>query len=180
MPALDIAASSRWTAGAARRGLASGAHADKRAIAQSVIPPTVGAMFELTEEAEVSASVEKVWRDWTDAEAVVEWIWPPRFETRATIEPHREGRWEIRSDIAELAVLATVLQVDEPERLRLAWRWDGEEQVTDVEVRFGARGDAATRITVHHAGFETEAERDSHVEGWSNCLQRLVERYLQE
>ncbi|MET0297882.1 MAG: hypothetical protein ABW024_10800 [Microbacterium sp.] len=30
---------------------------------------------------------------------------------------------------------------------------------------------------VRHSGFVTEDERASHVEGWSNCLQRLVERH---
>ena len=134
-------------------------------------------MYELTEEARVAASVDVVWKDFTDAVALAEWIWPPRFETTAVVDPHPEGVWQLRSEIAELAVVATVLSIDPPRSLRLAWRWDGEPHTTDAQITLDAASDDSTHVIVRHSGFETPEERESHVEGWSNCLERLVERY---
>jgi len=135
-------------------------------------------MIELTEEALVEASVDVVWRDFTDAPSLVAWIWPPRFESTAVVDARPHGAWEVRSDAAELAVIGRVLKVDAPRNLRLEWRWDGEQHATDVEITLEpAAGDAA-RVIVRHSGFQTQEERESHVEGWSNCLQRLVERHV--
>jgi uncharacterized protein YndB with AHSA1/START domain len=138
---------------------------------------TVASMFEMTESALVAASVDVVWGDLTDAPRLAEWIWPPRFETTAIVEPRELGRWEVRSDVAELAVLGRVLEARPPTRLRLEWRWEGEEHATDAELTLEGAADAATRVTVRHAGFLSAEERESHIEGWSNCLQRLVDRY---
>jgi uncharacterized protein YndB with AHSA1/START domain len=134
-------------------------------------------MDELTEEATVSASLERVWTDFTDASALAEWIWPPRFDTSAEVDLRAGGVWEVWSEVAELAVLATVVTVDAPRLLRLAWRWDGKSHITDAEISLHPVDDDTTRVSVRHSGFATSEERESHVEGWSNCLQRLVERY---
>ncbi len=134
-------------------------------------------MHELTERALVAASVDAVWADLTAADRLAQWIWPERFETTATVELFELGRWEVRSEVADLAVEAKILTFEAPVSLRLAWRWAGEEGSTDVEITLARTADAATRVTVRHAGFASEEERSSHVEGWSNCLQRLVDRY---
>lgn len=143
----------------------------------SVASATVAGMFEMTESALVAASVDAVWSDVTDASRLAEWIWPPRFDTVAVVEPRPQGRWEVRSDVAELAVLGRVLSLEAPMRLRLEWRWEGEEHATDAELTLESAADAATRLTVRHTGFLSAEERESHIEGWSNCLQRLVDRY---
>jgi uncharacterized protein YndB with AHSA1/START domain len=134
-------------------------------------------MFEMTERALVGARADEVWRDLTDAARLAQWIWPPRFDTVAVVEPTELGRWEVRSSVADLAVRGRVLEIDEPARLRLEWRWEGEEHATDAELTLDRAADAATRVTVRHTGFLSAEERESHVEGWSHCLQRLVDRY---
>lgn len=134
-------------------------------------------MRELTEEAVVAASVDSVWLDFTRGERLAEWIWPPRFETTAVVELRELGPWEARSEVAGIAVEATVLTFDAPRSLRLAWRWAGEEHSTDVELTLERAADASTRVIVRHTGFVSAEERENHVEGWSNCLQRLVDRY---
>lgn len=134
-------------------------------------------MQELTEEALVAASVDDVWADFTRADRLEEWMWPPRFESRALVELRELGRWELRSDVAELAVEATVLALDAPRTLRLGWRWAGEEHSTDAEITLEPAADASTRVIVRHSGFVSDEDRASHVEGWSNCLQRLVDRH---
>jgi uncharacterized protein YndB with AHSA1/START domain len=134
-------------------------------------------MFEMTESALVAASVDEVWSDLTDAARLAEWFWPPRFETDAVVEPTELGRWQMRSSVVGLAVLGRVLEVEAPTRLRLEWRWEGEEHATDAELTLESAADASTRVTVRHAGFVSADERESHIEGWSNCLQRLVDRH---
>lgn len=143
----------------------------------SAASATVAGMFEMTESALVAASVDTVWSDLTDASRLAEWIWPPRFETEAVVEPVQLGRWEVRSSVAELAVLGRVLEIDAPQRLRLEWRWEGEEHATDAGLTLERAAGASTRVTVRHTGFLSAEERESHIEGWSNCLQRLVDRY---
>ena len=64
-----------------------------------------------------------------------------------------------------------------PHSLRLEWRWAGEEHRTDVEITLEPAADDATRVIVRHTGFLTADERESHVEGWSSCLQRLIDKY---
>lgn len=134
-------------------------------------------MFEMTESALVAASVNEVWSDLTDAARLAEWFWPPRFETDVVVEPTELGRWQVRSSVVGLAVLGRVLEVEAPTRLRLEWRWEGEEHATDAELTLESAADASTRVTVRHAGFVSAEERESHIEGWSNCLQRLVDRH---
>lgn len=97
-------------------------------------------MFELTERALVAASVESVWNEFTDAALLAQWIWPPRFETEAVVEPRELGRWHLRSTAADLAVEGRVLDIDPPRRLRLEWRWAGEDHTTDAELSFEQGG----------------------------------------
>lgn len=138
---------------------------------------TVAGMFEITESALVAASTDTVWRDLTHPAQLAEWIWPRRFETQAVVEPVVGGRWEVASAVAELAVQGRVLAFEPPFSLRLEWRWEGEDHATDAEITLEAAADASTRITVRHSGFVSAEERESHIEGWTNCLQRLVDRH---
>ena len=134
-------------------------------------------MHELTEEALVAASFDVVWAEFTHPELLVSWFWPPRFETTAVVEVRELGPWEVRSEVAHLAVEAQVLTFEAPHRLRLAWRWAGEEHTTDVELELEEAADATTRVIVRQTGFATAEERAEHVDGWSSCLQRLVARH---
>ena len=134
-------------------------------------------MHELTEEALVAASVDVIWAEFTHPELLVSWFWPPRFETTAVVEVRELGPWEVRSEVADLAVGAQVLTFEAPHRLRLAWRWAGEEHTTDVELELEEAADATTRAIVRQSGFATAEERAEHVDGWASCLQRLVDRH---
>lgn len=133
-------------------------------------------MREMTVEAWVEASADVVWAELTRAELLVQWYWPARFETTADIEPVAGGHWRVRSEPAGLAVDARVLEEHAPHSLRLRWQWEGEAAATDVEIVLEPAADA-TRLVVRQSGFVTDEERESHVEGWNSCLQRLVDRH---
>jgi len=66
-------------------------------------------MQELTEEALVAASVDDVWADFTRADRLQEWMWPPRFESTAAVELRELGRWELRSDVESGLLLSQAM-----------------------------------------------------------------------
>ncbi|QKJ19706.1 SRPBCC family protein [Microbacterium hominis] len=134
-------------------------------------------MLELIEEALVDAPIEVVWNDLTDPIALAAWFWPERMQTEARIDLRVEGAYEVRSGPASLAVAGVIVALEAPRMLRLQWRWEGEEHATDVEIGLEPAADDSTRLRVAHAGFLTADERASHVEGWSGCLQRLIDRH---
>lgn len=134
-------------------------------------------MFELTERALVGAPPMTVWNDFTDADSLARWFWPPRVEPRVVVEPVELGRWEVESPVAGIAVQGRIVALEAARSLRLRWQWAGEAAATDVEIKLEATADASTRVIVHQSGFGTAEELQSHIEGWTDCLQRLVERH---
>lgn len=138
---------------------------------------SVTAVNELMVDARVAAPPHAIWTDLTEADALAAWFWPARFETIAVVDPRPEGAWEVRSAVAGIAVVSRVAHADPPRALRLMWRWQGESATTDVEIVLTAVDDGATRVRVVHSGFAREEERDEHVQGWTDCLQRLVDRH---
>ena len=134
-------------------------------------------MPELTEQVLVAAEAETVWQDWADATSLAQWMWPPRFESPAAVTPAVGGAWNVRSAVTGMAVVGEVIAVDPPRELRIAWRWAGEDQTTDVTVSLEPVSDHATRVTVRHTGFRNDAERDDHIQGWTDCLGRLIQRH---
>ena len=64
------------------------------------------------------------------------------------------------------------IEVDAPRLLAFTWRWDGEDGETQATLRLDAEGDG-TLLTVQHDGFPDEEAASNHVDGWSDCLDRL-------
>jgi uncharacterized protein YndB with AHSA1/START domain len=100
----------------------------------------------------------------------------------AILEPRQGGRWyEIGEDGAECD-WGEVLAWEPPERLLLAWRLGADfrfdpDLLTEVEVRFIAAGQGATRVELEHRRLEgwgerAEQARDavSSPNGWTDAL----------
>lgn len=132
-------------------------------------------MSELEVGATVHAPPQTVWSDWVDSGALAAWFWPPRLQASASVDVDT-GMWKLRSDVADMGVTAQVRAIEPPHRLGLRWQWDGEDAATDVTVMLDAVGDA-TQVMVVHTGFTDLEERERHVQGWTDCLARLVERH---
>ncbi len=76
--------------------------------------------------------------------------------------------------LVDMAVSGEYVVVDPPRRLVFTWRWDGAEAVTMVTMELAeTAAGAATELTVVHQRFTDPADRDSHVQGWHDCLDRL-------
>lgn len=120
---------------------------------------------------------ETVWEAWTDPAVLARWWWPARFQTVYEVDLRVGGDFSFRTadlpDLGVLAVSGTYIEVRRPERLVYTWRWEGQaEPPTKVTVEFVERGQG-TEVRITHAGFASEGERNNHLQGWNDCLDRL-------
>lgn len=129
-------------------------------------------MTSLTIERDLPAEPAAVWRALTDPRELAQWFWPPRLEATIEADVRVGGRYRIASAPAEMAVGGEYHIVQAPTRLAFSWRWDGEEDESDVTIRL-TRTDEGTHLALTHEGFSTTQARDDHVQGWQDCLERL-------
>jgi uncharacterized protein YndB with AHSA1/START domain len=122
------------------------------------------------------ASVERVFKAWTDANQLGQWFAPSDdYTTKASVDL-RVGH-EYRIAIAHKGgnvhnVIGTYRVIDPPRKLVYTWRWDGASADTLVTVDFAPEGEA-TKVTITHEQFTNTEDRDKHNEGWNGCLNRL-------
>ncbi|HEX3374223.1 MAG TPA: SRPBCC domain-containing protein [Edaphobacter sp.] len=123
------------------------------------------------------ASVERVFKAWTDANQLGQWFAPTDdYTTKATVDlqvgheyriaiTHKGGNVHI--------ILGTYRLIDPPRKLVYTWRWEGGPMAdTLVTVDFAPEGEA-TKVTITHEQFVNTEDRDKHNEGWNGCLNRL-------
>jgi uncharacterized protein YndB with AHSA1/START domain len=95
------------------------------------------------------------------------------------------GRWYERSDSGAECDWGTVLEVDRPNRILLAWQLTPEwkfdpdtSKATQVEVSFSAEEPGTTRVTLTHSGFEVHGEAGAAMResvggdgGWATLME---------
>ena len=123
------------------------------------------------------ASVERVFKAWTDANQLGQWFAPTDdYTTKANVDL-RVGH-EYRISITHKGgnvhtILGTYRLIDPPRKLVYSWRWEGgPASDTLVTVDFTPDGDV-TKVTITHEQFTNTEDRDRHAEGWNGCLSRL-------
>ena len=138
----------------------------------------------LTLERHYPVAPEKVWRAWTDPEAVRRWWGPMPGEpvSAAELDVRVGGRFRIVFGGAKGTdhECAGVYREVEPNRkLVFTWHWPNStpERVSVVTITFKAVDDG-TRLVFRHDQFFDEAARDGHKRGWTGALDKLA-AYLQ-
>jgi uncharacterized protein YndB with AHSA1/START domain len=123
------------------------------------------------------ASVERVFKAWTDANQLGQWFAPTDdYTTKANVDL-RVGH-EYRIAITHKGgnvhtILGTYRLIEPPRKLVYTWRWEnGPASDTLVTVDFAPEGEA-TKVTITHEQFTNSEDRDKHNEGWNGCLNRL-------
>jgi len=126
---------------------------------------------------------EKVWRAWTDPQALKLWWGPggPEAVSVVELDVRVGGRYRIvfgGAQGAEHEVQGVYKEVVPNRRLAFTWTWprttpDRESLVTIV-FRAVANG---TELDFTHAQHFDETVRDNHKRGWTEALVKL-ERYL--
>jgi uncharacterized protein YndB with AHSA1/START domain len=123
------------------------------------------------------ASVERVFKAWTDANQLGQWFAPTDdYTTQASVdlEVGHEYRIAITHKGGNIhTILGTYRLIDPPRKLVYTWRWEGGPTAdTLVTVDFAPDGNA-TKVTITHEQFTNTEDRDKHNEGWNGCLNRL-------
>jgi uncharacterized protein YndB with AHSA1/START domain len=123
------------------------------------------------------ASVERVFKAWTDANQLGQWFAPTDdYTTKASVDLKvgHEYRIAITHKGGNVhTILGTYRLIDPPRKLVYTWRWEGGPMAdTLVTVDFAPDGDA-TKVTITHEQFTNTEDRDKHNEGWNGCLNRL-------
>lgn len=143
---------------------------------------SIAADRELTVSRMIDAPRPLVFKAWTDPEQVARWWGPKGFTTveyEMDVRPGGAYRLVMRSpEGTDHRKRGTYREIVEPERIVFTFAWEeadgrlGPELL--VTVTFDAL-DARTRLTLHQSGFDTVEWRDSHMGGWTSCLERFGE-----
>ena len=120
----------------------------------------------------------KVWRAWTDPQALSRWFGPgePDSVTLAELDVRAGGRYRIgfhTPDGEEHEVSGLYEEVDTNRRLSFTWAWkstpDRVSRVT-IELRATAQG---TELDFRHERFVDQEARDNHERGWTGTFAKL-------
>jgi len=124
---------------------------------------------------------ERVWRAWTDPEALKKWWGPRDFDcigAESDLRPGGKYRLTIRQrEKGEVfTAYGEYKEVTPPSRLVFTWRWEQWDEAmweTLVTVEFRERGGAA-ELTLTHERFREKTLRDQHEMGWTWTLDCLA------
>jgi uncharacterized protein YndB with AHSA1/START domain len=128
------------------------------------------------------ATPEKVWRAWTDAQTLKQWMAPSDafavLLAEADVRVGGHYRIVMKAPDGEEHDLSGVYREVTPNRkLVFTWAWKStpeRESLVTVELRAAGGG---TELAFKHEQFFDAAARDRHQHGWDACIGRL-ERLL--
>lgn len=121
---------------------------------------------------------EKVWRAWTDPQALSAWFGPGESNsvTLAELDVREGGRYRIRfhtPDGEEHEVSGTYETVEPGRRLVFSWAWRSTpERVSRVTMTLRSVAEG-TELDFRHERFFDEAARDGHRRGWTATFEKL-------
>ncbi len=131
-----------------------------------------------------AAAPEKVWRAWTDPEALAQWFGPEEgsIVTLAELDVRVGGRYHIRFGVPggeEHNVSGVYQEVVLNKKLVFSWAWQSTpERVSRVTVAL-APEEAGCELIFRHEQFFDQAARDGHQGGWTGAFVKL-DRFLGE
>lgn len=128
---------------------------------------------------------EKVWRAWTDPQALASWFGPggPQPVAAAELDVRVGGRYRVLFgglNGREHEVRGVYRDVVPNRRLVFTWTWPRttpeRESLIAIELVRAGRG---TELFFTHAQHFDETVRDNHLQGWSETFVKL-EAFLKE
>jgi uncharacterized protein YndB with AHSA1/START domain len=135
----------------------------------------------LSIERHYAAAPEKVWRAWTDPQAVKRWWGPEAGDpvSLAELDVRVGGRFRIVFGGPEgrLHECAGIYKEVVPNRkLVFTWCWPNStpDRVSLITILFDPAG-AGTHLVFRHEQFFDEAARDGHKRGWTQTFAKLDE-----
>lgn len=123
-------------------------------------------------------AAEKVWRAWTEPQAIARWFGPGETNsvTLAELDVRTGGRWRIAfttQDGEKHEVGGAYQEVVPLRRLVFSWAWHSTpERVSLVTVELRPAGEG-TELAFLHERFFDQAARDNHERGWTGTFAKL-------
>ena len=128
------------------------------------------------------ASIERVWKAWTDPEDMKKWSAPRGFTipvSEGELKPG--GHWKavmVDPRGARMPLGGIYREVVPPERLVFTHSWfdenDNPGPETVCTVLLKSLGDK-TEMTFRQTGFTSAGSREGHEGGWTECFDKLSE-----
>ncbi len=123
---------------------------------------------------------ERVYKAWTDAQALAEWMGPQGVRVRVDeLEVRPGGRYHFTflAEEGDHPLGGEFIEVVKNERLVFSWCWEAGDIAgveTVVELTF-TEVDGGTELILDHRKLPTAAALEKHTEGWTGCLACLSE-----
>ena len=91
------------------------------------------------------------------------------------IDPVAGGHYRLFMESAEYTGQneGEFLLVEPERRIRYTWEWNGDGEVSEIDVTF-SEAPTGTEISIAHTGFQSEESRDNHSSGWDSYVRGFV------
>ncbi len=124
--------------------------------------------LELTKTYEIPGAVADIYAAWVSSDTVI------APATAMDIDPVVGGHYRLIMEMPDATGRNEgAFSVVEPgERVVYTWEWNGDGEVSTIDVRFEATANG-TQITIHHSGFDKPESVDNHRSGWDSYIQGL-------
>ncbi|HEY9539549.1 MAG TPA: SRPBCC domain-containing protein [Kiloniellaceae bacterium] len=125
-----------------------------------------------------------VFKVWSQPEHLVRWWGPQGFTLPScTMAFHPGGAFRclmLSPEGTEHRMHGVYREIVPPEKISFTWTWvdeqgdPGPETLVTVTLEEAGTDGAHTKLTLHHAVFESVTARDAHGVGWSESFDRLA------
>ena len=117
----------------------------------------------------LACSCETLFQTWIDNDTVI----PPA--TRMDINPVVGGHYRLIMALpdGEMRNEGTFSRIEPPHRLTYSWQWLGDDEVSEVDIRFEATGHNCTDVVICHSGFSEIETADRTSSGWDSYIDGL-------
>lgn len=109
--------------------------------------------------------LDKVYSAWVSSETVI----PPA--TAMDVLPEVGGHYRLLMDMPDFSGKneGKFLVVEPASRVVYTWEWNGDGEVSTIDVRFSQEGED-TRVVLHHTGFTKADSVSNHDSGWDSYI----------
>ena len=141
-----------------------------------MIPPAFDETTTLTVQRTYSAARDRVFRAWTEREALQDWFRPGGLGvTISKLDVNVGGTFCFDLTDGSGSLVGTYLEIVRPEKLVFTWSSAATDDMeTVVTVEFIEHG-SVTQVILTHERLSSEGMRSLHHGGWQTLLNQLTE-----
>jgi len=114
-------------------------------------------------------SPQRVYAAWTSSDTVI----PPA--TSMDIDAKVGGHYRLIMETPDFNARneGVFSHVSPNQRLTYSWEWNGDGEITEIDVSFATHPDG-TSLQLEHSGFAKQESRDMHDTGWDTYIEGLT------